>query len=116
MGGAYTGERIETRKRKAGGGLHPGTDKNTKKKTGWGLLQGRTQTRKTKAAGGLHQGMYRNKKKKGWRGLTPQGVDKQDKKSGRGPITCSIMEMLILVVTYIYINRLSYLTLDKEKW
>ena len=60
--------------------------------------------------------MYRNKKKKGWRGLTPQGVYKQDNKSGRGPITCSMVEMLILDVTYIYINRLSYLTLDKGKW
>ena len=89
---------------------------NTKKKTGWGLLQGRTQTRKTKAAGGLHQGTYRNMKRKDGGGLHPEVFTNKDKKSGRGPITCSIMEMLILVVTYTYINRLSYLTLDKEKW
>ena len=55
-------------------------------------------------------------KRKDGGGLHPEVFTNKDKKSGRGPITCSIMEMLILVVTYTYINRLSYLTLDKEKW
>ena len=97
---AYTQGRIQTQKRKLGGAYFKDVHKQEKQKQ----------------QGGLHQRMFRNKKKKRWWGLTPQGVYKQDKKSGRGPITSSVVEMLILVVTYIYINRLSYLTLDKEKW
>ena len=89
----------------------------TQKKTGWGLFQEGTQTRKTKAAGGDYiKGYIEIRKRKDGGGLHPEVFTNKDKKSGRGPITCSIMEMLILVVTYTYINRLSYLTLDKEKW
>ena len=97
---AYTQGHIQTQKRKLGGAYFKEVHKQEKQKQ----------------QGGLHQGIYRNTKKKRWRGVHPEVFTNKDKKSGRGPITCSMMEMLILVVTYTYINRLSYLTLDKEKW
>ena len=96
---AYTQGRIQTQK-KLGGAYFKKVHKQEKQKQQGDYIKGYIEIRKRKDGGGLHPEVFTNK----------------NKKSGRGPITCSIMKMLILVVTYTYINRLSYLTLDKEKW
>ena len=79
-----------------------------------GLISRRYTNKKNKSSRGDYiKGYIEIRKRKDGGGLHPEVFTNKDKKSGRGPITCSIMEMLILVVTYTYINRLSYLTLDK---
>ena len=94
---AYTQGRLQTQKRKLDGAYFKDVHKQEKQKQQGDYTKGYIEIWKRKDGGGLHPEVFTN----------------MDKKSGRGPITCSIMEMLILVVTYTYINRLSYLTLDK---
>lgn len=91
---------IKTQKRKLDGAYFKDVHKQGKQKQRGDYTKGCIEIRKRKDGGGLH----------------PKALTNRIRKVGGGPITCAIMEMLILVVTYIYINRLSYLTLDKEKW
>ena len=66
--------------------------------------------------GDYTKGCIEIRKRKDGGGLHPKAFTNRIRKVEGGPITCSMVEMLILDVTYIYINRLSYLTLEKGKW